>query len=107
MRVNGKGTAYFDNMSDKEIGDATLKILAKIRPASEGKVEYLGTHNWGKYEFNKGAYVEFGPGQAAWFEDMIKPAGNVHFAGEHTAKASRGIEGAAESAKRVFQELTS
>lgn len=103
--VNGKGTAYFDKMSDKEIGDATLKILAEIRPSSEGKVEYLGTHNWGKYEFNKGAYVEFGPGQAVWFEDMIKPAGNVHFAGEHTAKASRGIEGAAESAKRVFEEL--
>lgn len=104
--VNGKGTAYFDRMSDKEIGETTLKLLAEIRPSSEGKVEYLGTHSWGKYEFNKGAYVEFAPGQASWFEDMIKPAGNVHFAGEHTAKASRGIEGAAESAKRVFEELT-
>lgn len=104
--VNGKGTALFDKMSDKEIADTTLKILGEIRPASEGKVEYLGTHSWGRYEFNKGAYVEFGPGQASWFEDMIKPAGNVHFAGEHTARASRGIEGAAESAKRVFEELT-
>ena len=104
--VNGKGTTHFDNMSDKEIANTTLRILSEIRPASEGKVEYMGTHSWGKYEFNKGAYVEFGPGQAAWFEDMIMPAGNVYFAGEHTAKASRGIEGAAESAQRVFKELT-
>jgi len=103
--VNGKGTSYFDNMSDKEIAKSTLKILSKMRPASEGKVEYIGTHNWGKYEFNKGAYAEFQPGQPALFEDMIKPAGNVHFAGEHTAKASRGIEGAAESAHRVYKEL--
>ena len=36
---------------------------------------------------------------------MIKPAGNMHFAGEHAARNSRGIEGAAESAKRVYNEL--
>lgn len=103
--VNGKGTSFFDKMSDKEIADYTLKKLKDIRPATDGKLEYVGTHNWGQYRYNKGAYAEFGVGQAALFEDMIKPAGNVHFAGEHTAKASRGIEGAAESAARVFQEL--
>ena len=103
--VNGKGTSYFDNMSDKQIADYTLNKLKEIRPATAGKLEYVGTHNWGQYRYNKGAYAEFGVGQAALFEDMIKPAGNVHFAGEHTAKASRGIEGAAESAVRVFKEL--
>lgn len=103
--VNGKGTTFFDKMSDAEIADYTLKKFKEIRPASEGKLEYLGTHNWGKYPFNKGAYVEFGVGQAAWFKDLIQPAGNMHFAGEHAARNSRGIEGAAESAKRVFNEL--
>ena len=65
------------------------------------------THNWGTYKYYKGAYAELQVGQAGWFEDMIKPAGNVYFAGEHTAKESRGIEGAAESARRVYNELTS
>lgn len=103
--VNGKGTAFFDDMSESEIADFTLKTFTEMRPASEGKLSYLGSQNWGKYRYNKGAYVEFGPGQAAWFEDMIRPAGNVHFAGEHAAKNSRGMEGAAESAYRVFEEL--
>ncbi len=103
--VNGKGTSFFDNKSDKVIADYTLNKLKEIRPATEGNLEYVGTHNWGEYRYNKGAYAEFGVGQAALFEDMIKPAGNVHFAGEHTARASRGIEGAAESALRVFKEL--
>lgn len=103
--VNGKGTAFFDKMNEKEIADFTLKQMAKMRPASEGKIEYLGNHNWGKYKFNKGAYCEFKVGQAGLFEDMIRPAESLHFAGEHTAKKSRGIEAACESAVRVFNEL--
>ncbi len=103
--VNGTGTAFFDTMNEAEIAAYTIKKINEIRPASEGKIEYLGIQNWGQYEYNKGAYAEFGPGQAAWFLDMIEPAGNMHFAGEHTAHESRGMEGAAESAKRVFNEL--
>lgn len=105
--VNGLGTKFFDQMTDSEISSYTLNKLKEIRPSTEGKIEYIGTHKWGQYEYNKGAYAEFKVGQAALFEDMIKTAGNnmIHFAGEHTAKSSRGIEGAAESALRVFNEL--
>jgi len=103
--VNGTGTTFFDAMSEKEVATYTIKKMNEIRPASTGKIEYLGMQNWGKYKYNKGAYAEFGVGQAAWFEDMIKPASNLHFAGEHTAHMSRGMEAAAESAKRVFFEL--
>ncbi len=103
--VNGTGTAFFDSMSEKEIADYTIKKINEIRPSSTGKISYLGQQNWGKYKYNKGAYVEFAPGQAAWFEDMIKPAGNMHFAGEHTANENRGMEAAAESARRVYNEL--
>lgn len=105
--VNGTGTAFFDKMSEKEIADYTIKKIYEIRPSTTGKLEYLGTQDWGQYKYNKGAYVEFGVGHASLFEDMIRPAGNMHFAGEHAAKKSRGMEGAAESARRVFNELTS
>jgi len=103
--VNGKGTKYFDKMTDSEIRDYVMVNMKKIRPSSEGKIEYTGTHSWGTYKYAKGAYCEFNVGQVSWFEEMIKPAGNLHFAGEHTASHSRGMEGAAESAKRVFNEL--
>ncbi|KAA1244916.1 NAD(P)/FAD-dependent oxidoreductase [Aquimarina sp. RZ0] len=103
--INGKGTAFFDTMSETEIAKYTIDKINEIRPSSVGKIEYLGTQNWGKYPFNKGAYVEFGVGQPSWFKDMIRPTGNMHFAGEHVASKSRGIEAAAESAQRVFSEL--
>ncbi len=103
--VNGKGTAFFDQMSDQEIAAFTLKELREIRPSTEGRVSYVGAHNWGLYPYNKGAYAEFLPGQASLFATATQPAGNIHFAGEHMALESRGIEGAAESARRVFEEL--
>ncbi len=100
--VNGKGTEYIDQMSESELEAYTLKTLHKIRPAAEGKITYTGSHSWGQYKYNKGAYAEFSVGQPALFQDMIRPAGNVYFAGEHTAKESRGIEAAAESARQVL-----
>ena len=103
--VNGRGTAFFDGMSEREVADYTLKKLAEIRPASAGKVEYLGTHSWGRNPFSRGAYAEFAVGQPGLFAAAIRPAGNLHFAGEHAARADRGIEGAAASATRVFNEL--
>lgn len=103
--VNGTGTSFVDKMSDAEVEDFTIKTLKEIRPSTEGKIEFTGRHSWGNYKYNKGAYAEFQVGQASLFEDMIKPAGNVYFAGEHTAKKSRGIEGAAESARQVFDSL--
>jgi len=103
--VNGRGADFIDKMSDNRIKEYTLDKLKEIRPATEGKLEYIGTHSWAKYKYNKGAYAEFHVGQASLFEDMIRPSGNFHFAGEHTARKSRGIEGAAESAVRVFDEL--
>jgi len=42
------------------------------------------THNWGTYKYNEGAYAEFQVGQAGWFEDMIKSAGNVYTLRENT-----------------------
>jgi len=103
--VNGKGTDFVDKMSHAELKDYTIKTLNSIRPSTIDKIEYVGTHSWGEYKYNKGAYAEFQVGQASLFEDMIKPAGNVYFAGEHTAKESRGIEGAAESARQVLDLL--
>jgi len=100
--VNGAGTRFIDKMSESELEKYTIKTINQIRPSTEGKIEYTGAHSWGKYQYNKGAYAEFKVGQPALFEDMIKPAGNVYFAGEHTARESRGIEGAAESARQVF-----
>jgi monoamine oxidase len=36
---------------------------------------------------------------------MAAPAGRIHFAGEHTAKLSTGMEGACESGERAAIEI--
>ena len=103
--VNGDGADAIDSISESEVSRLALNTLKKLRPSTEGKIEYIGRHSWAKYPFNKGAYAEFYPGQVSSFKQMIEPAGNLFFAGEHTALESRGIEGAAASAKRVYSEL--
>ena len=65
--VNGKGTAFFDSMTDAEIADYTLKKFKEIRPASENKLAYLGTHKWGKYPFKQRSLCRI------W--EWVRPAG--------------------------------
>ncbi len=36
---------------------------------------------------------------------MAKPAGRIHFSGEHTARLDRGMEGALESGERAAFEI--
>jgi monoamine oxidase len=58
--------------------------------------------------FNAGDWAYFGPGQVTAFaRTMAAPAGRVHFCGEHTATANRGLEGALESSERVALEILS
>ncbi|MHC5861532.1 FAD-dependent oxidoreductase [Nostoc sp.] len=53
-----------------------------------------------------GAYSHFAPGQVRRFQDkMAKPWQRIHFAGEHTAIASGGMESALESGERVSSEI--
>lgn len=104
--VNGRGTAFFDGKSEAEIARYTLAKLGEIRPAAAGKVDYLGSFSWGRNPFSRGAYAEFAVGQPALFAAAVRPAGNLYFAGEHLALADRGIEAAAASATRVFNEIT-
>ncbi len=62
--------------------------------------------SWGKDPYAKGAYSHFAPGQIRRFRDtMAQPWGRIHFASEHTAIASPGMEAALESAERVANEI--
>ncbi|MFN3591695.1 MAG: FAD-dependent oxidoreductase, partial [Thermaurantiacus sp.] len=46
------------------------------------------------------------PGQVAAFANLFaEPAGRLHFAGEHVALETRGIEGALESGEAVAARL--
>lgn len=90
--------------------DAALALivseLEKARPAAKGLVAGAAYHSWGLDPFNAGDWAYFHPGQiTAFARDMAAPAGRIHFCGEHTGTANRGVESALESSERVALEV--
>jgi monoamine oxidase len=80
--------------------------LAAIRPSTQGRLELLRVQSWPDYKYNRGGYAYFKPGQINDFgQIMAQPAGRIHFAGEHTAKLTAGMEGACESGERAAIEI--
>jgi monoamine oxidase len=80
--------------------------LAQVRPSTSGALELLKVQAWPSYKYNRGGYAYFKPGQINDFgQTMALPAGRIHFAGEHTAKLSTGMEGACESGERAAIEI--
>jgi monoamine oxidase len=64
------------------------------------------SHSWTEDEFTLGAFAMFEPYQLTeLFDDVWRPEGRLHFAGEHTSTKHGWIEGAVESAVRVASEI--
>lgn len=104
--VNGASAQQLDAMSKAALAEFTKSELARIRPESQGNVEITRVVSWGRDPFARGAYSHFAPGQIRRFRDkMARPWQRIHFAGEHTAIASQGMESALESAERVTSEV--
>lgn len=104
--INGNGTLRYRNMTPDAIAAFVIQEMARIRPASKDQLSLIRTNFWHEDRaFSGGAYYETYAGQAAWFSEAIRPAGNLHFAGEHTGVMGRGMEAAMESAERVVLEV--
>jgi monoamine oxidase len=81
--------------------------IERLRPAAKGALEGGFIHSWARDPYAAGDWAVFGPGQIERFaRTMAAPHGRIHFCGEHTAQANRGMEGALESAERAVLEVT-
>jgi len=104
--TGGANARHLDAMSPQVLAYYVQSELARIRPASKGNVEVTRVVSWGRDPFSRGAYAHFAPGQIHRFQGkMAQPWQRIHFAGEHTAIASSGMESALESAERVANEV--
>ncbi|KJH69460.1 flavin monoamine oxidase family protein [Aliterella atlantica] len=104
--TGGNSARQLDAMNPQMLAEFVQSKLARIRPASKGNVEVTNVVSWGRDPFARGAYAHFAPGQIRRFQGkMAQPWQRMHFAGEHTAIASAGMEGALESAERVVNEV--
>lgn len=97
---------YWDDFGPETAKAMVVREIEKLRPAAKGKIEAHSYFSWAQERFNSGDLSYFKPGQITTFAmDMAKPAGRLHFCGEHTAVSARGLEGALESADRVALEV--
>jgi monoamine oxidase len=106
VQVRGDLAREWDRLGSAAVFDRLVATIEGLRPAARGKLEPLHYHSWEQEEFNGGAWAYFGPGQATRFPALLaKPVGPVHFCGEHTEFAARGVEGALAAAERVALEV--
>jgi monoamine oxidase len=104
--VDGANAKKLDAMPLQEQHEVVLKEFTRIRPAAKEQVELVETISWGKDPYALGAYAHYAPGQVSRLRPtMTQPWQRIHFAGEHTAVVSPGMEGAVESAERSVDEI--
>ncbi len=106
--VQGRGQLgmYWDRLGKTAAMKLVQSELEALRPAAKGKLKAVGMHSWAQERFNAGDWAVFAPGTiGAFVPAMAEPHGGVHFCGEHTARGSRGMEGAMESGERAAIEV--
>lgn len=104
--TTGLQARALDKMSYAD-GIATVQAtLEAIRPAMRGNLKAIRAWSWQRQVESGGTYATWSAGQIRDYANtMSNPAGRVFFAGEHTAKLERGMEGACESGERAAFEI--
>jgi len=79
-----------------------LDDVAEIHPQITKEFEGGASWMWHDDEFAGGAFALFDPGQQTLLHDeIVKPEGRIHFAGEHASLYHAWIQGAFESGLRA------
>ena len=82
--------------------EQALENVAVIPPQTREEFETGASHMWHDDPFAGGAFALFDPGQQTLLhEDVVRPEGRIHFAGEHASLYHARIQGAFESGQRA------
>jgi len=82
--------------------EQALENVAMIHPQIRDEFETGASHMWHDDPFAGGAFALFDPGQQTLLHDeIVKPEGRIHFAGEHASLYHAWIQGAFESGLRA------
>jgi monoamine oxidase len=104
--LDGKGAEQPDLFNDAERITWAKRAAAKHLPVLNEQIEGATTVSWANDPWARGAYMHFLTGQLGLRQELGTPVGKLHFAGEHTAETSPGMEGALESGLRVAAEIS-
>jgi monoamine oxidase len=104
--LRGDRAAWADQVDTDFAIKKVVEDLERLRPAAKGQLEVAGYKSWYRDPYSSGDWAIFAPGQVSAFaNDLATPHGRIHFCGEHTASANRGMEGAMESGERAALEV--
>ena len=104
--LRGPIAEKLDQMNQDDAIKSVVESIEELRPSTKGQLEVSAYHSWSLNPYSRGDWAYWGPGQIAKFgRDVSNAHESLHFCGEHTAIANRGMEGALESGERVFFEI--
>lgn len=104
--LSGADALMADKLSPDALVERSMAVLKRIRPAAAKALTPLKVFSWQNERYTGGTWASWAPGQISAFANEIGLRhGRIHFAGEHTARLDRGMEGAMESADRVVLEI--
>ena len=104
--VNGHSALKLAHMEEEAAIAAVTAELVRLRPSLKDALDPVYLWKWSNNPYAGGAYAYWKPGQITAFAATIaQPHGRIHFAGEHTARLNRGMEGAMESGERAAVEI--
>lgn len=104
--INGAGARRMDKLSPEAGGQMVIDELARIRPASKGRVEVVHHTAWGRDEFFGGCGFRYSAGQVGGLaQELPRAEGHIHFAGEHTRQIEVGMEAAMATGERAALEI--
>ena len=106
--VNGQNVDRLEALSQEEAAKILQDAFYQAFPEARSAVKFIRIFSWQQQAFHKGSFAVWRPGQISRFaQHMALPSGRLHFAGEHTAQWSSGMEGALESGERAANEILS
>jgi len=103
--VRGAGSKALIDRGDGLV-DYVLEQIEKVHPQIRQHAGKGFYRHWGGDPYSRGAYSVPAANQvASHLEDLARPHGRIHFAGEHTSILSATIEGAIRSGMRAASEI--
>ena len=104
--INGRSASKLAHMDEEAAIAEVTAELYRLRPSLRDALDPVYLWKWSNNPYAGGAYAYWKPGQITAFAQAIaEPHGRIHFAGEHTARLNRGMEGAMESGERAAIEI--
>ena len=104
--TTGPGADLLDRMPADRAATEIVARIEAARPSARGRLRLVRRFSWQSRPTARGIYHHFGSDQGPALAAAARAQGRrLHFAGEHLAWESSGMEGALESGERVANAI--